>query len=92
MVNEYNDIEKLVNALYDELTDLENKLEKIENHIEELWDNVMLPYLEDDNAILTKLSPIDSIYFTRYMYDNNPDIKLLLKKIKNVMYEIKELS
>ena len=92
MDNQYNNIDELVNELYDELADLEMKLEKIENNIDELWDNVILPYLDNNNAILNKLSPIDSIYFTRYMYDNNPEIKLLLKKIKNVMYEIKELS
>ena len=86
-----DNLDDIINNLYDELTELEDKLYKIDEDIEKLWESCILPYLESMNdGILCNLD--DFGIFSSYIYKNNPNIRIILKKIRNINYELKELQ
>jgi len=57
----------------DELAELYKIREKMEDHIKELWDNVIVSYLNDFryNDILSNLTVNDYHKFYEYMINNN---------------------
>lgn len=66
---------------YNELEEIEYKINKIEKEIKELWDNVMVPYLNNYNRqILINLTENDYIKFYEFIIKNNSDIKSLYNR------------
>lgn len=58
--------------LEEEIYILEKKQYKMENDIRELWDNVMVPYMNNyNNNILSELTDRDYYKFYEFMIDNN---------------------
>ena len=73
-----------------EIYKMEKRQELIDSHIKELWDNIILPYLQDNNKkqILTKLTINDYDKFYKFMINENLSYKDMNNKIKK-LYEFK---
>jgi hypothetical protein len=79
--------ENTTNMTRERYTNILNiEFEKIDDYIHTIWDNVMLPYLEnyDSNSILDNMNTCDYDKFYKYMLDNSPAIKHLLEKYKSI--------
>lgn len=70
----------------EELEKLEHIFEGMERDIKSLWNNVMLPYINNYNnkQILTKLSSDDYDKFYNYMVNNNEMIQYVLCRISEL--------
>lgn len=85
--NYQNDRSNIIKKNYmepeDELAELYEIREKMENDIRQLWDNVIVPYLNDYryNDILKYLTTNDYHKFYEYMIDNNKNFNYVCKRI-----------
>lgn len=54
--------------------DEENTVQKIDDHIFQMWEQVIVPYMEDvgNNMILDQLDAYDARPFWRFFYEKNP--------------------
>jgi vacuolar-type H+-ATPase subunit D/Vma8 len=79
------------NELGDEIFRVEKILEKIENHINDLWDDVLVPYMNNTSSqILTSLTEYDRNKFYKFMINNNiayNDTCNYLMYLNNLYYE-----
>ena len=53
------------------ITETEFQISKMEEDIHKLWINVMVPYIESNKSVLSKLSVYDYNKFYKFMIDNN---------------------
>ena len=68
-----------------ELDELENEINMVEKKIKELWNNVMVPYLQSEQRqILVKLTEDDYIKFYNYIVKKN----IHINKLYNRHYEL----
>lgn len=68
---------------YNELEILENILYQMDDQIRSLWDNILVPYINDytHKEILTCLSDAQYYVFYDYMVKNNPSYQFVLDRI-----------
>ena len=70
-----------MNSGISEIEEIENEINIIERRIKELWNNVMIPYLQTDNRqILTNLDENDYNKFYSYMIKKNMYINDLYER------------
>ena len=70
-----------MNSGISEIEEIENEINIIERRIKELWNNVMVPYLQTDNRqILTNLDENDYNKFYSYMIKKNMYINDLYER------------
>ncbi len=80
---EYKGVEE-VNYDYDELIELYNVKEKMESNMKELWDNVIVNYINycDESQILKNInSKYDYDKFYGFMVKNNEMYKYVISRI-----------
>lgn len=79
----------MIQDKYDEIYNLEVIQEKMENDIKELWNNVILPYLESttQKKILNKLNSFDYDKFYKFMIGNNNSYNLVNDRLKQLKYD-----
>lgn len=54
--------------------DEESTVQKIDDHIFQMWEQIIVPYMEDigNNVILDQLDSYDARPFWRFFYEKNP--------------------
>lgn len=72
------------------IVDVELQIIKMEDDINKLWDNVIVPYIDDSNAkgILTKITKYDYHKFYKFMINSNKTCIELNNAINN-LYEMR---
>lgn len=72
-----------------ELEELQQTFDNMELHIRRLWDNVMVPYLENDveKQILFGLTSNDYPKFYNYMLSNNEIFSYVVNRITYLQKE-----
>lgn len=82
-----NDVGEFDN-IYDDIHEVEKKLDDITNHINELWDNVIVSYINNlsSNQVLTCLTEDDRLKFLKFMMDKSPICNTLTDHLKD-LYE-----
>jgi len=65
---------------------LENEIKKVEGQIRELWNNIMVPYLENaDKQILNNLTCYDYSKFFDFIITNNAHVRNLYNRYNKVL-------
>ena len=67
--------EELLNILNDEMN-------KIDEFVDILWNNVILKYIETNKTVLSKLTELDKHKFKMYIIKNSKVYKSILSDIK----------
>ncbi len=62
---------RISSIVQDEIYDIESNLLKIYDNTVNLWDNVMLDYIQDSDDILNNMTIFDKQKFIKYMLENN---------------------
>jgi phenylacetate-coenzyme A ligase PaaK-like adenylate-forming protein len=70
-------------VISEEIDFIKNELDKFDENIRILWEETLMPYINSHNKeILTNMSEFDNYKFYKFMYENSPVYKKLMKKLK----------
>jgi len=84
------------NEIYDficyKLRILEDQQEHIDEHLREVWNTIISPYIVRYGGILDKLTEHDYAKFYSYMLQHNVNIQMIFKEINRLQNQLTLLT